>query len=98
LLRVLARAATPIAVPTKAQKICCVYKRLGTPAAIPPIMDIDSIDMSIFAVVSRKVVRETEWVEEFPLRKLQIIQGRRYRESQLQVSFLWVGFNMRMPQ
>jgi hypothetical protein len=61
-------------------------------------MDIDSIDMSIFAVVSRKVVRETEWVEEFPLRKLQIIQGRRDRESQLQVSFLWVGFNIRMPQ
>jgi hypothetical protein len=76
LLGVFARAATPIAVPTKAQKICCVYKGLGRPAAIPPIMDIDSIDMSIFAVVSRTVVRETEEVEEFSLRKLQIMQGR----------------------
>ena len=60
MLRILARAATPIAVPTKAQKICCAYKRLGRPAAIPPIVDIDSIDMSSFAVGSRTVVRDTE--------------------------------------
>jgi hypothetical protein len=58
-----------------------MYARPGTPAAVPPIIDIDIIDISILAVVSRKFVKRNDYTEKVLRKVLKMIRERRDHKS-----------------
>jgi hypothetical protein len=62
-----------------------MYARPGTPAAVTPIIDIDIIDISILALVSRNLDKRNEPRAKVFRKILKRIRERRGHESQLRV-------------